>query len=285
MGRVGLAFSWRRTQLTLLFHFLRTDKVQLRGKHNPIYLRLRNQLWKLAPELADEIAESAPVLLTKPKILTEGKTDWKHLKAALKKLKEQGLFADLEIDFQEDESPKGKGADNLMRDCESLAKIQQTVPTIGVFDRDVEKAKKKVSNEIGDYKDLGHNVHLLVIPVPPHRQTTPDSSIEFYYTDDDLKRRDKDGRRLFLSNEFNSTTGRHHHEDLICSDQNAYQSSTIKIVSDRVFDKDNHNVALSKNDFADFILNEEGEFANVDVKAFARIFEVIAEIVANFDGG
>lgn len=52
---------------------------------------------KLEPREGD-ISDDTTI---KPLIMTEGKTDWKHLKAAWLKLKASGHFPDLEIEFEE----------------------------------------------------------------------------------------------------------------------------------------------------------------------------------------
>ncbi|MCJ7634514.1 RNA-directed DNA polymerase, partial [Candidatus Bathyarchaeota archaeon] len=219
----------------------------------------------------------------RPLVITEGKTDWKHLKSALRSLKCKGLFLDLEIDFQEDESSDVKGEDWIPKHCKSLSLAKQSVPTICICDRDVARTIKKVSSDSDDYKDWGKNVYSFAIPVPSHRQAIPDISIEFYYTDEDIKRKDAQGRRLFLSNEFNRSSGRHLEEDLVCNDRNKVRSSNIKVIDSEVYNKDNVNVALTKNDFAENVLNEVDGFRDLDVSEFSKIFEIIKTIIASFD--
>ena len=46
------------------------------------------------------------------------------------------------------------------------------------------------------------------LPLPDKRSDLKGISIEFYYTDNEIQRSDKDGRRLYLSNEFDSKSGR-----------------------------------------------------------------------------
>src|SRR5262249_33588389 len=68
----------------------------------------------------------APVVVpqdidVKPLIITEGKTDWKHLKAAFDRIKQQGYWKDFAIEFREDEEEMG--FDVLDKLCTNLAKI------------------------------------------------------------------------------------------------------------------------------------------------------------------
>lgn len=60
--------------------------------------------------------------LTKPLIITEGKTDWKHLKAALVKLKANGQFSDIpDFEFYEYEDTPQMGDKQLEVICNSYA--------------------------------------------------------------------------------------------------------------------------------------------------------------------
>jgi RNA-directed DNA polymerase len=56
----------------------------------------------------------------------------------------------------------------------------------------------------------------------------------------------------------------------------------LSIVDAKVFDRNNENVALPKNDFADYVLNQVENFAAFDVSEFGKIFDVIVEIVSEY---
>lgn len=252
----------------------------VRGRSNPMYLRYREQLWGLIPELARErpvepVAFDLPV----PLIITEGKTDWKHLKTALARLKEEGLFQDLELDFLEfgDDSPMGDAG--LLKTCESYSKLAQSKPIICVFDRDNPKVISVVSGNDKDYKDWGNNVFSFAIPIPEHRLDTSDICIELYYQDKDIKRRDVNGRRLFLSNEFDQRSGRLlSSPEITCNDRNKFRRQ-LSIVDGQVWSINNENIALPKNDFADLIASADENFKDVDFTAFRKVFELISAIV------
>jgi hypothetical protein len=55
------------------------------------------------------------------------------------------------------------------------------------------------------------------------------------------------------------------------------------VIDSGVYDKEHDNVALSKNDFAENILNEVDEFKDLDVSEFTKIFEIITTIIAGFN--
>jgi len=252
----------------------------VRGKSNPMYLRFRDQLWNLIPELARErpievVAFDLPV----PLIMTEGKTDWRHLKTALANLKEEGLFRDLEIDFLEfgDDSPMGDA--ELLKACESYSKVPQSKPIICVFDRDNPRVIGAVSGDDTEYKDWGNNVFSFAIPLPEHRLDTSEICVELYYQDTDIKRRDASGRRLFLSNEFDQRSGRLlSSPEVFCGDRNKLRRQ-LSIVDSQVWSMNSENIALSKSDFADLIANGDENFRGIDFTAFRKIFELITAMV------
>lgn len=212
----------------------------------------------------------------KPLIITEGKTDWKHIKAAFLKFKDSG-YIKFEVDFDEFEEPRGDS--DTLDTCMKNARYDNFPPKIFIFDRDNPNIVNEISANSASYKDWGKNVYAFPLPIPQHRLDTPEISVESYYQDDDLKKRDKNHRRLFLSNEFNPISGRHLSENFNCTDINRLKGQTLKIVDSKVFDTSNQNVALSKDGFATYILNGEKNFETLDIFAFAKIFEVIAEIM------
>lgn len=216
--------------------------------------------------------------LIKPLVITEGKTDWKHLKAALSKLRELGHYIDLHLALYEYNHDMGDG--ELLKVCESHAKIPQLRPCIFIFDRDKSEIIKKVSEEKTIFKSWGNNIFSFALPVPEHRQDNPNISIEFYYKDEEIKQKDSYGRRLFFSNEFHQDSGSHVTENVHCLELNKVQSPTVSIIENKVFDREtNKNIALPKNNFADNILNQEEKFNDFDVSAFKKVFDTIVEIV------
>lgn len=210
-------------------------------------------------------------------VITEGKSDLKHLMAAAEVL-EFGHHIELLDD------DKGRGADTLYTMCEHYSLVPQPKPMIFVFDRDREDILKRLATREGGsdgYQEWGNNVYSLSLPVPSSRsEDTHSLSIEFLYTDTDLCRPTKQGRRVFLSSEFNPHSGRHLSEDIHTTRLNRLKGTKITIIDDGVFDRNSHNIALSKDDFADAVLNDEA-FKSVDRSAFRLVFDVVDRIIKN----
>ncbi len=251
----------------------------VKGKNDDIYLRFRGQLKILAPELVKELpaepsARSSTII---PLIITEGKTDWKHLKSALQRLKAQGRLDNLNVELHEYEDEMGDT--ELQKMCNTYSKTLQLRPTIFIFDRDKPQIVRDVSGRDGGYKEWKNNVYSFAIPVPSHRQATPDVSIELFYEDSEIKSKDRNGRRLFLSNEFHPRSGKHKTEREINCTDNKVRKSALSIIDDQVFDVKDENIALPKSEFANYVLAQEENFNNFNVSEFSKIFDVIAEIV------
>lgn len=255
----------------------------VRGKENHIYQAFYRQLAELAPDQVKVPLKAKPTVSNvRPIIITEGKTDWQHLKAALKRLNEleQPDLPEIELLEFDDDHPAGDK--EALKHCEQVAKMCQSRPHVFIFDRDNKEILPKVCPQGSAYKEWGNNVFSFAIPVPSHREQGSLISIEFFYKDVDLHKCDSTGRRLFLSSEFNPQSGRHLSMNLNCTDRNKYQhTNKVVIVDNDVCDTNHQNVALSKSNFAKYILNREGEFADIDFSEFVKIFDVIIEIIRN----
>ena len=137
------------------------------------------------PELFDSFSGQEPL------IITEGSTDWKHIK------KYWDAFgpSETKVQFLEYEPVKSKkdakiklemGSSALLEMCKSYSKIGIGKPVIFIADRD----EPKIINEMGankGYKTWGNNVFSFVLPIPDHRCSTPDICIEHYYSDTDIQ--------------------------------------------------------------------------------------------------
>jgi len=99
----------------------------VKGEDDGIYLRFHGQLRVLAPELVKEVDDKAEDSSTtvRPLVVTEGKTDWKHLKNALRKLKAQGQFGNLEIEFREYDDEIEMGDTELLKMCTAHSKAMR----------------------------------------------------------------------------------------------------------------------------------------------------------------
>ncbi|WP_142396293.1 hypothetical protein [Bacillus halotolerans] len=231
--------------------------------------------------------------LTNPRkniIITEGQTDWKHLKYALKKLNENGMFESLDIEFFEPDKKTEMGNDKLKKIRDYHALLENEYCKIFIFDRDVED----INSEFGDAQVLyhGNNVYSMLLPVPDHRKDTPYISIEHYYFDKDLFREDSNGRRLYMVKEFDKITKKHLLIPNLYALKINKDSSDIGILDYKIMKceeqevelskvaKDGKNIALSKSSFIKHIENEE--FTGVNVAAFSSVFTLIEDILQDY---
>ena len=238
-------------------------------------LRIDEEAHRKKPEKPQETGSNMTKVIN---VWTEGPTDWKHLKAAFIRLKAEGKFPNLDINFHEFEDDMGDK--DLLTHCRVLSKTDtHTIPYVCVFDRDVSDTVNKATAQGTNYKDWGNQVYSLVLPVPAHRMTTPDLCIEFYYQDADIRQKDEHGRQLYVGVDFNNRTGKHASEPIYSMERN--KNGKFTIIDQQVFrqgDDSEENIALSKNQFADHILNNHPGFDQFDLRGFIPLFELLDEI-------
>lgn len=252
----------------------------VKGDNNLVYLNLLAWFWRLSPDSAKHELLT-PKTLPKPLIFTEGKTDYKHLQAAHANLINLGLYNNLDVQFEEygDQTQMGHG--ELKKMCQTYSKRGNSQPTILIFDRDVRNILNEVTDEEKGYKKWGNNVYSFAIPIPAHRGNNSDICIELYFQDKDIKRKDRNGRRLFLSDEFDEKNGRHKTLDRVYTRSNKINNSKgTTIIDSQVFTFDGASIALSKDDFADLIKNNDPYFQNIDFSEFKKIFDIIITILS-----
>ena len=245
------------------------------------------------------IAAVKSTLTSKVLVVTEGATDWKHMKTALSVLKGKeeysDLFSELEFDFFEYEPANSKdqakhkvemGNTTLTSICENYSKIPQDTKYIFVADCDVQTTNKKMGNADGRYKKWTENVFSFTIPVPDHRKETPDISIEHLFADSEIKKEiacdDGISRRLYMGNEFDQY-GHAQSIDRFCERKDICGPGKINIIEGAQGDKihsfsDNsiENYALPKIKFAKYVCEHPDEF---DFSGFVEVFRVIKEII------
>ncbi len=215
-------------------------------------------------------------ILEKTLIVTEGKTDWKHIKAALGFYKKVGKYEDLDIDFWEYEEEFGDS--KLETLLKNLAKIDNKHKIIGIFDSD-----DKIGKNYMALKYFGHNVFGVCIP---ENINYPEGiSIEFLYIDDDIKKYDSEGRRLYLANEFTQHSRRLMTNNTISTTNNKvesyYKTGIVKIIDEDVYDINENSIALSKNEFAKKVLNKIAPFDIMDFSGFIPLLDNIEDIIKN----
>ncbi|MFC0179033.1 AAA family ATPase [Thorsellia kenyensis] len=209
----------------------------------------------------------------KPLIITEGKTDWKHIKAAIVALKVD--YQNLDVAFFEYEEDIKMGSSALKVMLEKYKMLKQGRKLIFIFDRDEKDIVKQFGTD--KYKNLGNNVYAFCLP---KLKNCDEPAIEHYYSEKDSKQVDKNGRRLFFSNEF-------HIKSAVSLDGNyrTYRSNVNKnnsIIDSDVFNsadfRNEKSIALSKADFASNIINKTPPFNEMDFSKFRSILDLIQEI-------
>lgn len=247
----------------------------IKGKNDPVYISLFKRLKVIIPEANLKTIEKLRFDSQKPIIIGEGKTDWKHLKKALNTFKNKGLFKNIDVQFYE--SNEELGCSQLMKVCEGTSLLDFSYnEIIAVFDRDVNPITSKFKNK--DIKYFGNNVYGILLPVP-EKIKFKEISIEHYYDDDTLSRKDENGRRLFLSTEFNPDTKEHYHDPLISYQGGRIISAYPKIIDDKVIKKDK-NIALPKNKFANHIYEGHPSFKDVDFENFKLFYNLVEDVLS-----
>lgn len=212
----------------------------------------------------------------KPLIITEGKTDWKHLKKALSRLQKKGFYTGLDIQFEEYEDIN-MGDAELDRMVDTYSKTAQSKKHIFMFDRDNNIFVNKYAKE--RYNNHNNNVYSFCIP--KINEYLDRICIEFYYDENDLTSEDINGRRIFIGKEFYPngfskcgtfvTEKRKANElDILDRDKKVYLRDDIEW---------SNNIALSKNDFTNNVINDIEGFNNFEIENFKLIFDVIQDIV------
>ena len=263
------------------------------------FLRAYNYI-KQTQKFNSDIQELARTIPTegKPLIITEGSTDWKHMKTAFSALSKDSQYDDifngLEFEFLGYE-PKNSGTDGLKLEmgdvalcslCENAAKLPHTRKYIFVADCDVKTTNDKLGNKGKEYKYWGNNTYSLILPIPQNRQNTPGICIEHYYSDTEIKTEmDVSGvrRRLYLGKEFNKN-GYSEILNAFCEKKNVCGSESIAIIEgtskERVFSLDDDecsiNLALPKMKFAEYVNQHPNEFS---FRNFIEFFKIIRQII------
>lgn len=226
----------------------------------------------------NEINEVIKKIQGKSLIITEGKTDWKHMKHALKVFKSQNEFIDLDIYFLEYEDDSLNEA-KLGKLLEDLAKVPNRSKIIGIFDNDTHIGQKYLEPQC-----LGNDVYACSLM---DTQGYPKGiiSIELLYPREELVNTfDENHRRIYLSDEFTSNSHRLvENKSIVCNNNtivDAQKKGITKIIDDKVFDENDRNIALSKADFAKYIYDETLPFARLSVEGFRQIFETIRGILS-----
>lgn len=218
-------------------------------------------------------------------VITEGKTDPIYLQKAQEKNKYLNDKSIKYIGLNTPETNKysESGWGGLNKLAEALTVIPPQTPVVLLYDRDTLIAEM-LKNE---YLKFGDNVYKMCIPLPSNRKSfdEKDLCIEHYFTNEEIKRKDKNGRRLYLGCEFN-TNGINYKEKLMCNAIDKCGKNSIKILDGsgktkvyKLTDESKTNLALTKNDFANYIKNDCENYNNYNYKEYEKIFNIFGKII------
>ncbi|WP_312443670.1 hypothetical protein [Lacrimispora sp.] len=233
------------------------------------------------------------------RIFTEGATDWRHLKYHWLRIKDEAKWKwnELEINYHEYEPLNSTqrsqfkmdmGGNALCDMCASVSQMKNDEILVFIADRDRSDVVKKMSDDDKCFKYWGNNVYSIILPVPPHRKTTPQICIEHYYTDSEIKTEFKcaDGviRRLYIGNEFDEY-GRAVAINRFCINRDACGNNSIRIIGgstkERVLSMSENsdlNYALGKMQFAEHVCNNKLQIERNTTEAFEMLLEIIRSI-------
>lgn len=217
-------------------------------------------------------------------VITEGKTDPIYLNKAIEKLRR---FQNKDIKIiglktEDANKYQDEGWTALNKLADALTVVAPSVPVIFMYDRDVCNSNLLNNNFI----KYSENIYKMSIPVPSHRIDSKDLCIEHYFKDSEIKRTDSSSRRLYLGNEFNRN-GISFEGSLMCKALEKCGADSLKIIDGsgktKVYDQKDEskkNKALSKNQFAEYIMNDEEKFNDFDFSEFNKIFDIFDQILA-----
>lgn len=217
--------------------------------------------------------------LTKPLVLTEGKTDIQFINKAKEKL---GITIDYDS-VGEGNQPNGDST--LLSILRQRSQLPNPNKIIGIFDRDANETMKKLKPEEGkNYKDFGNNVYGFCIPVPKARIASHQEkiSIEYLFSDKEIKTMLPNHTRLFFGTEFTGNSLFHNENkewSLATPDGKGNDKIIENTHSQAVYDKDDTNYLAKKSDFANAVCNEEIPISQESWENFRPIFDIISEIL------
>lgn len=278
--RAGGRKNWPPDKPAPAFNLIVRGRVQyvgsIKGWSSSGYRQLASTLQRVDPSFKPRtlLTLEAPQVA---RLFTEGKSDYLHLLAAQRYFHAQGDFVNLRLTASS-ESDAGGDA-RLMEKCRGLALTPQHTPCIGVFDTDNDDLLRSAVGGAG-FKNYGNRVAAIAIALPDWRDA-PRACIEMLYRDADLQRRDDSGRRLYLAEEFDRRTGRHHTERV-----HTPHPGGRTLVREEVLELETGaSVGLAKVAFGKHLRDRAGVFADVSFDGFRPTFERLQEAVARIASG
>lgn len=239
--------------------------------YNQVYEMMLNEKADFAKQVEDMKQQLA--IATKTLIITEGKTDIIHINKAKEKL---GITLEYDT-IAPEKQPNGDG--DVLKLLKQLALTPHTNKIIGIFDCDDDTCKSIKT----PYTAFGNNVYAFKIQSPKKRadKGQTDISIEYLYSDDEVKTMLPNGTRLFFGTEFSAQTNRSLENPDLCLTRSNFGGSD-KIIENTgkqaVYDAQGNNYLAKKSDFAQAIADETIEISEASWENFRHIFDMIETI-------
>jgi ABC-type multidrug transport system ATPase subunit len=259
----------------------RNEYSELKIANKEFYDKISDQNRRIESLLKD-ISSDQEIL-----IITEGKTDWKYILAALKYYESNGEFSDIREEFfyrfgsGKDVAERVCGCDKIdelsvsqlstyLNSLKNIRKIDtnHTKIRIGIFDSDTNNVLVNEENKkIFSFKIKPDNI-----------------STELLFNDNEIKT-EIEGKRLYIGDEFHSKTKRNINNsnlNLGGNSSNINKAGRRTIIDTNVYNEKGEDIALSKEKFARAVFNDEVKISKESWENFRHIFE---QIQACIDAG
>jgi RNA-directed DNA polymerase len=248
----------------------------VRGWNDPVYLKLARKLSELDPHFQGPAI--VPGVDVEARLYTEGPTDPRHIRTALKHFQNDGEFTNLNLLIDE-ETPRG-GDKQLKEYLQHLVEFGTDSLTVGLFDWDSKPAKDAVGPD--GWSEIGPRVVAVGLAHPPWRSEFEPRCIELLYENSVLDTKDSGGRRVYRMEEFNRTTSIHESE--ACVVPHAGKEKEHLIAPDVYEVGTNNQLSRSKAAFARAIEEEPQSFPTLSFEGFRPTFDRIATALASIQG-
>ena len=249
----------------------------IRGKDDSLYFHLCHMLWELEPKASLKVSYSSASY--DAVVFCEGPSDGLHLAAALDYLKRNGEYLDLNVFFYK-YSKKQSISNSKLKDLLNYRVTwvdDPKVVEIYLFDRD-DMQYLNMESESGAPICHSKNRFSFLLPCVEHR-VSHRVCIEHFYKNADLLKKDKNGRRIYLSTEFERETAYCAKEKVSTTRKKTLRCDYEFIIDSGVLDEYENNVALSKMAFAQDVFNKVPPFDQMDFSSFSAIFDKIRLVI------
>lgn len=210
-------------------------------------------------------------------IITEGKTDTKHIKIAFEQLElDSAILERIEYYDFAGKNVLGEALYDLLIKMSNMHNVNRI---IGIFDRDKHMHSPATGKK---YIKLKNNVYMFNIPAIENseRKKNDKICIEHYYSNREIEM-DTDYGHLYMGKDFNefgqSMDGHWVFQDF-AKNRSMTELSIVDSSNKHLQRMDNAARIISKDDFADYVVNHPEKF---DFKNFKQIYDVISNIIVD----